>query len=99
MAIDRETGQATYEEVFESRRFGRIDIAREFYECESEMVQKIFARIMPVLVEFDYAANIFNIKALSKEFEPVKNGDMIPYYLVMAKKLDNGEVSVSFSKT
>jgi len=99
MAINRETGQATYDELYEKRRFGRFDIAKEFYECESDLLQKIFARVLPVHVEFDYCTNTFNIKALSKDFHPVEAGAVMPYYLVVAQVLDNGEISVSFKQT
>ena len=81
-----EEGTFTPDKIFLERRYGRIDIAKPFYESDTETVQKLFALIIPMRVEFDYEMQIFKIVAMSEHFESTEQGQQIPYYQVTINK-------------
>jgi hypothetical protein len=97
MAYDKETQQFTTDEIYSSRRFGRIDIAEHFIKTDSETVMKVFSELIPTEVQYDYQEQIFRVKGLCKHFDPVDLGSMIPYYQVYIKK-EPDETTISFKK-
>lgn len=64
----------------ESRRYGRIFYSNDFLKTSSEALQKIFSKITPVSVTYDYARDVFDVVALCNDFDPVELGYSIPYY-------------------
>lgn len=65
------------------RRFGTIMYTDQILEQNPDIVQKLFSKIIPFKIEFNYIAERFEVEAVSKEFEPVEFGDKIPHYDVI----------------
>lgn len=70
--------------AFESRRYGRL-YSKQFLESSPGALQKLFAKIIPTEVKYDFAREIFEVTAMSDEFDSVEPGHMIPYYAVQVK--------------
>ena len=72
--------------VVAERRLGRFNYTNEFVMTTPQAVFKsLFGRVIPVKVEYDYATQAFTMTAFSEEFEPVEQGEAIPYYQVTVK--------------
>jgi|ERR1017187_4059682 hypothetical protein len=82
LIFDPDQQQVQHNNSLETRRFGRIFFSQHLLETASEAVQKIFSKIIPIDVRYDFARAIFDVTALSDEFEPVEPGYVIPYYTV-----------------
>jgi hypothetical protein len=51
-----------------------------------DVIQKLYSKIIPVSVTYDYAREIFEITALSEHFDSVEEMYTIPYYAVNVRK-------------
>ena len=67
------------------RRFGRFYFSQELLNTHADVVQKIFAKVIPLDVTFDYTAAVFEVKACSTEFQPTEAGSSIPLYHVVVR--------------
>lgn len=99
MAIDKE-GNLTQDKIYTERRFGRIDIASQIVEYDTETLQKVYSMVIPTEISFDYAQAIFRVVAMSEHFEPVPLGSITPYYKVTITKNpdDRSDMRVIFKK-
>jgi len=98
MAIDKD-GRFIPDEIYSSRRFGRVDIAKQFYECDHDIVSKVFSMMIPTNVSYDYEMEIFRIVGMSESFDAVPLGEQIPYYLVLVSKDAADNATVTFKKS
>ncbi len=99
MAYNKNTQQWEQDDLFKERRFGRIDIASHFYENDINVLHHVFSLLIPVEVSYDYAMQLFKIKGLAKQFEPVELGNQMPYYQVIIHNNEkNNEIDVEFKK-
>ena len=62
------------------RRFGRIKYTKTFLEDAPEIMNKLFAKVIPVRMEYDYTTEIFDVVVAFKDFERVKATQVIPSY-------------------
>jgi hypothetical protein len=83
---------------FVERRFGRIDIAKIFYECQPDVIKKVFEQLLPVKIDYDYSTEIFNIIGVCDKFEMVELGNMLPHYIVTIKTEEDKEPVIEFKK-
>ena len=74
-----------HNEALEARRYGKFFYSKAFLETAGVAIQKIFAKIIPVEVSYDFAREVFEVTALCDEFDPVEPSHMIPYYAVQVK--------------
>lgn len=71
------------------RKFGRFIFSREILDAGQTELQKVFSRVIPTSVEYDFATQLFHVTAVSDEFEPVTMGAVIPAYSIYFKQIYN----------
>lgn len=74
----------------EARRYGRIRYTAALLEDSPEILQLLYLKIFPVDFKFDYSQDVFEIVALSKHFDLVPRGQVIPDYEVLIEKIPGG---------
>lgn len=81
-----ETSVISKNPLVAERRIGRFNYTHEFLVTTPQAVFKsLFGRMIPVKVEYDYTMQAFTMVAFSEEFEPVEQGDPVPYYQATIK--------------
>jgi hypothetical protein len=85
------------------RCFGRFLFASTSLQNDPEIIQKIFSKVVPLKMEHDYIRGLFEVSAVSSEFEPTEYGEQIPYYEVLAritvnKKTHKKSIYISFER-
>jgi hypothetical protein len=73
-------------ECYEARRYGRFLYTKELLETAPEAIQKVFSKVVPVEVKFDFARNLFEVTGLCHQFDPVEPMYMIPFYAVKIRR-------------
>ena len=73
-------------ESLEARRYGKVIYTKAFLETAPEVVQKLYSKIVPVSVTYDFARELFEVVALCPEFDPVEPAYIIPFYAVNIKR-------------
>ena len=64
------------------RRYGLIKYTAEVIEDSPEMMQKVFGKLVPLDVDYDFTNGVFSMKAASEYFDVVEVGKIIPTYNV-----------------
>ena len=77
--FDSNVPHVQYNEDLEARRFGRIFYSNEFL--------KLYSKIVPVSVTYDYARDLFEVVCLCDQFDPVEPAYQIPYYSVRVTRV------------
>ena len=72
-----------------------------FMDYDFNTVRRVYSKVVPVKIEYDYAAEKFRVTALSGEFDSVNAGEPIPYYVVTITKPEdeNEEIKIKFVRT
>lgn len=73
-------------EALISRRFGRIMYTKEMLENFPEAIKKMYTKLVPIELKYDFAKECFDLVALNDNFEPVPVGSTIPQYQVLIKR-------------
>src|SRR5574343_302897 len=83
---------ATRNDMLESRRFGHLYYSKHLLETAPEAIRKLYTKIVPTEIRYDFAREIFDVIALCEDFDPVEPGYVIPYYAVhiQVQKRDKG---------
>ena len=68
------------------RRFGRFMFSNAILESCPTAMQKIFSKVIPVNVTFDYARNVFEVTGISEHFDTVEEMHTIPFYAVQVRQ-------------
>lgn len=87
LLFDTDTPHALRNEDLECRRFGRIFYSNEFLKTAPDVVKKLYTRMVPISVTYDYARELFEVIALSDQFDPVEPAYQIPYYAVRVQRV------------
>jgi len=66
--------------VLIERRIGTIAYTNQILEQNPAIIQKIYAKIIPIRIEFDYFNETFIVQAVSTEFDEVSLGEVTPRY-------------------
>jgi hypothetical protein len=64
-------------------RFGNIKYTKTFLEDTPEVLHKLFAKVIPVRMEYDYTRELFDVTVAFKDFDPVPLYLSIPTYDVI----------------
>jgi hypothetical protein len=100
MAFNVDTKEWTQDEVPASRRYGRFQVAKVFVDHDYDMVRRVYAKVVPVKIEYDYASEVFNVVGLSSHFDSVNLNEPIPNYVINITRPDdvNEEPKITFIK-
>ena len=71
------------------RCYGKFFFSDAMLKSQPDILQKIFAKVIPLNVSYDYSRQIFEVSACSKEFEPLEEHAEIPFYQVSVKQVLN----------
>lgn len=85
--FDSNVPHVQYNEDLEARRFGRIFYSNEFLKTSPDVVKKLYSKIVPVSVTYDYARDLFEVVCLCDQFDPVEPAYQIPYYSVRVTRV------------
>lgn len=78
-------------------RKGMFTFSDDFLKMDPDLVQQIFAKVIPLKVEYDYAQEKFLVTALSYEFALIHDS-IIPTYMVTITTSTCDSPKVSFSR-
>lgn len=68
------------------RRLGTIVYTEDILTLNPGVIQKVFSKIIPFKIEYDFIAECFEVQAVSPHFEPVEFGKTIPRYDVIIEQ-------------
>ena len=74
-----------HNEALEARRYGRLIYTKNFLETCPAAIEKLYTKIIPIDVRYDFARELFEVTAMSLDFDPVEPAYQIPYYGVQVK--------------
>ena len=86
LLFDVDSIQVQRNENYETRRYGRFLYTKEMLLTAPEALQKVFSKVVPVSVTYDFSRDIFEVTALCDKFEPVEPMYIIPFYAVKIRR-------------
>lgn len=71
--------------ALESRRFGRVSFSNDIMREAPVLLKRLYAKLIPTSVVFDYATDYFDVVGLCDEFDSLEDGELIPNYKIQIK--------------